>query len=101
MLLARAIGNATATVRHPSLAGAKLLLVQPLRSLTVEPVLALDRLGAGPGDLVLITSDGQFARETVRDPQSPARWSVLGMVDTLSELTCARAQLQQKDVHSA
>ncbi|MEW6250111.1 MAG: EutN/CcmL family microcompartment protein [Planctomycetota bacterium] len=82
MLLARAIGYATATVRHPSLAGAKLLLVQAQRSLTLEPVLALDRLGAGPGDLVLITSDGQFARDTLADKTSPARWSVVGIVDS-------------------
>ena len=58
MLLARVHGHATSTMKHASLRGAKLLLVQPLRSLTLEPVLALDRLGAGRGDLVIITSDG-------------------------------------------
>ncbi len=81
MLLARAIGHATSTVKHASLRGAKLLLVQPLRSLTREPVLTLDRLGAAPGDLVLISSDGLFARAMLQDDQSPARWSVVGIVD--------------------
>ena len=81
MLLARAHGHATSTMKHASLRGAKLLLVQPLRSLTLEPVLALDRLGAGRGDLVIITSDGIFAREALGDPTSPARWSVVGLVD--------------------
>jgi ethanolamine utilization protein EutN len=82
VLLARALGHATATVKHRSLAGAKLLVVQPLRSLTREPVLALDRLGAGPGDLVLISSDGRFAREALGDETSPARWAVIGILDT-------------------
>ncbi len=81
MLLARAIGHATATLKHRSLLGAKLLLVQPLQSLTREPVLALDRLGAGPGDVVVISSDGLFARAVLRDDTSPARWSVVGIID--------------------
>jgi ethanolamine utilization protein EutN len=81
VLLARVDGHATSTVKHPSLVGAKLILVQPLRSLTIEPLLALDRLGAAPGDLVLISSDGQAAREYLQDQTSPARWSVVGIVD--------------------
>jgi ethanolamine utilization protein EutN len=81
VLLARVIGRGTATVKHPSFAGTKLLLVQPLRSLTREPVLVLDRLGATAGDLVLITSDGLGAREMVGDETSPARWTVAGIVD--------------------
>jgi len=81
MLLARVCGHATSTIKHRSLTGAKLLLVQPLRSLTKEPLLALDRLGCHAGNLVMISSDGIGAREMVRDPTSPARWSVLGIVD--------------------
>ncbi len=81
MLVGRVVGHGTATVKHRSLRGAKLLLVQPLRSLTTEPVLALDRLGAAPGDRVLISSDGLGARQLVGDPTSPARWLVIGLVD--------------------
>lgn len=81
MLLARVEGQAIATVKHPSLVGARLLIAQPERSLTREPVLVLDRLGAAPGDLVLISSDGKFAREIVDDEASPARWVVIGLVD--------------------
>ena len=81
MLLARVQGHATSTVRHASFSGAKLILAQPLRSLTKEPLLALDRLGASAGDLVIITSDGMAAREYLNDQTSPARWSVVGIVD--------------------
>lgn len=85
MLLARVIGNATATIGHPSLRAQRLLLVQPLRSLTVEPVLSLDRLGAARGALVVISSDGRGARELVNDERSPVRWTVLGIVDDDAE----------------
>lgn len=81
MLLARVEGHATATIKHTSLRGARLLVVQPLRSLTREPVLAIDRLGATRGALVLITSDGQGAREYLAAPTSPVRWSIVGIVD--------------------
>ena len=81
MLLARVQGHAHSTVRHRSLTGAKLILVEPLRSLTKEPLLVLDRLGAASGDLVMITSDGKAAREYLQDETSPARWSVVGIVD--------------------
>lgn len=80
MLLARVYGHAISTVKHASLLGAKLLLVQPLRSLTLEPLLVLDRLGASSGDIVVITSDGLFARAMLADTTSPARWSVVGIV---------------------
>jgi ethanolamine utilization protein EutN len=69
-------------VKHPSLRGARLVLVQPLQSLTVEPVLALDRLNAAVGGLVLISSDGQAAREMLADQTSPARFSIIGLVDS-------------------
>lgn len=81
MLLARVEGHATATIKHPSLHGQRLVLVQPLRSLTREPVLTIDTLGAARGDLVVITSDGKGVRETLGDETSPARWSVVGIVD--------------------
>jgi len=81
LLLGRVMGRATSTVKHRSLRGTKMLLVQPVRSLTREPLLVLDRLGAGSGDLVLITSDGKSAREFVGDEASPARWTVVGIID--------------------
>ena len=49
MQLAKIIGTATATVKHPSLAGCRLLVVQPLmadrRSPDGDPQLAVDTLG--------------------------------------------------------
>lgn len=85
MLVARAIGSATATIKHPTLTGQKLLIVQPLRSMTKEPVIAVDRLGAAKGDLVMITSDGRFARVVAGEDKTPIRWTVIGIFDHAEE----------------
>lgn len=81
MLLARVEGYATATIKHASLDGWKLLVIHPLRSLTHEPLIALDPIGAAIGDLVVISSDGDSARQLVDDETSPIRWSILGIVE--------------------
>lgn len=85
MLSGRVVGMATATVKHPSMRGWKLLLVQPYapdgRTPDGDPVLAVDGLGAGIGEEVVITSDGKGTRELLRSETSPVRWSVIGIVD--------------------
>jgi ethanolamine utilization protein EutN len=85
MYLAKVMGNATATVKHPSMQGAKLLLVMALqadgRTIEGDPILVIDKLGAGRGEMVMITSDGIGAREMLGDERSPVRWSILGIPD--------------------
>jgi ethanolamine utilization protein EutN len=81
----RVVGSATATVKHPSMKGAKLLLVMALQgdghSVEGDPILVVDTLGAGWNDTVIVTSDGIGTRELMNDKTSPVRWSVLGMPD--------------------
>jgi len=84
MQLGTVIGHATATVKHPSLVGWRMLLVQPLnnrREPEADPVVAVDKLGSGPGSTVLLNSDGKGARELIGDDKSPVRWFVIGIVD--------------------
>ena len=85
MLTARVIGHATSTVKHPSMEGWKLLIVQPLltdgRTPDGDPVIAVDRLGAGREETVIISSDGLGTRDLLKSPNTPVRWSVIGIVD--------------------
>jgi ethanolamine utilization protein EutN len=85
MLSGRVIGSATATVKHPSMQGWKLLLVQPYgpdgRTPDGDPMLAVDALGAGIGEQVIISSDGRGTRELLGSENTPVRWSVIGIAD--------------------
>lgn len=85
MLQARVIGRAIATIKHPSLEGRTMLLVQPLLTDVVtpdgDPLLAVDCVGAGRGEMVVITSDGRGAREILGVEATPVRWTTIGISD--------------------
>ena len=84
MQIAIVQGRVTSTVKHKSLAGVKILICQPLgvdAKASGDPVLAVDKLGAGAGDKVVITSDGLGLRELLNSKNSPVRWWTLGIVD--------------------
>ncbi len=88
MQLGLVIGHATSTVKHRSMHGTKLLLVQPYLNDGVtpdaDPQLCIDAVGAGIGETVLITSDGKYAREFLKSDTTPVRWSVIGIKDEKS-----------------
>ena len=84
MQLGVVVGHATSTVKHPSLNGQRLLVVQmltPDEAPDGEPVLVIDHLGAGAGSKVIATTDAVQVREMVGARNSPIRWSVMGLVD--------------------
>ncbi len=77
-------GTAISTIKHRSLHGWKLLVVQPTDLAGKpdgDPLLAIDMIGAGHGTKVVISNDGRSAREMVKDNSSPVRWAVIGVVD--------------------
>ncbi len=84
MQLATVVGHAISTIKHASLQGWRLLVVQPLTANGKpdgEPILAIDHMGAKRGDQVIICNDGLGAREIVKAKNSPARWFVMGLCD--------------------
>jgi ethanolamine utilization protein EutN len=85
MQLARVLGTAIATVKHASLAGQRLLVVQPVladrRGADGDPQLAIDTVAAAAGDLVMITSDGAMLRDLLGSDVTPARWSTVALID--------------------
>jgi microcompartment protein CcmK/EutM len=86
MLLARVEGNVIATRKHPSFAGWRFVLCQPINHAgdpEGAPLAAIDGHGAGMHQRVVLSSDGSAARAMVGDPKSPARWFVLGVVDEI------------------
>jgi ethanolamine utilization protein EutN len=85
MLIARVTGLVVATMKHDSLKGSKLLIVQETdvtgRSVG-QPMVAVDAVDAGEGDLVLVTQ-GSGARQTEITLDRPVDNVIMAIVDTL------------------
>jgi ethanolamine utilization protein EutN len=84
MLLGRVVGTVVATQKHRKFEGAKLLLVQPL-NLDDSPrgtaLLAVDAVGAGVYEKVLIVQEGRAAGEAIGRKGAPVDAAVIGIVD--------------------
>lgn len=92
MLLARVEGNLTATRKHPSFEGWRLVICQPIgREGEPEgpPQVAIDAHGAGMHQRVILSSDGAATRRAVGDEKSPARWMIVAVVDEVTPGTTA------------
>ena len=84
MQLGKVIGHATSTIKHPSLSGWRLAVVQPLnnaREPEADPILAVDKFAAAGGQTVILNLDGKGARELMGDEKTPVRYFVIGLVD--------------------
>ncbi|MFN2404456.1 MAG: EutN/CcmL family microcompartment protein [Pyrinomonadaceae bacterium] len=84
MQLARVIGTVVATVKNDSLAGRKLLVVQTLdRNLesTGKPMVAVDAIGAGVGELVFWCR-GKEASFPFKREDTPTDCTIIGIVDS-------------------
>lgn len=84
MFLARIEGTVVATVKHATLKGCRFLVARRMESdgsLAEEPNVVVDWLGAVAGAIVMISTDGDIARERFGNT-TPARMVVAGIVDT-------------------
>ena len=93
MLISRVVGDLVATRKHPSHEGRKILLVQPLNldgTNRGDPLVALDAVDAGVGDLVLLVTEGFSAMTSVERPQSPIDMAVVGFIDHIDLLEGVR-----------
>jgi len=85
MRIAKVVGVAVATVKDPRLEGAKLLLVVAADAggqSAGQPFVAVDRVGAGEGELVLVV-EGSSARTAAGDANRPVDAVVVGILDSL------------------
>ena len=83
MYLARVMGTCIATVKTAGLSGRRLLVVQPL-DFNLEqsglPMVALDTVRAGVGDLVIYVTSREAAK-ALDDSFNPVDAALLGIVD--------------------
>jgi len=94
MFLARVDGTLTASRKDHRLEGVRFLIGQRLQadgSTIGEPLVFLDRMGAGRGSIVLVSSDGTIARDWL-GKGVPARLVVVGIVDRVAPQPLAEAR---------
>lgn len=86
MIIARVIGSAVSTVKCEKLRARKLLIVQEASVknalLDRAPFVAVDAVGAGEGELVLV-SVGSGGRFTEMTDQAPVDAAIVGILDSL------------------
>ncbi|MDH3304171.1 MAG: EutN/CcmL family microcompartment protein [Gammaproteobacteria bacterium] len=86
MILGRIAGSVVSTIHHPIVDGRKLLLAERLDAggrPTGGYVIAIDAIGAGFGETVLILDEGNGARQILGDANAPVRSMVVGIVDAV------------------
>jgi ethanolamine utilization protein EutN len=83
MFLARIGGTVVPAAKHETLDGCRFLVAQRLESdgsFGAEPLVLIDWIGAGDGSTVLVSTDGDIARERYGST-TPARMVVVGILD--------------------
>lgn len=84
MKLARVLAPVVATVKHPTLEGLRVLAVQELDAdgtPTDHEFVAVDRVQAGEGDVVLVMQEGNGVRQLFGVQKFPVRSIIVGIVD--------------------
>lgn len=85
MFLGIVRGNITSTINHRFYDGKKLLLVDRCDETwkpTGKYIVAVDSVGAGLGERVLVLDEGTGARQVVGAPEAPVRSVIVGIVDS-------------------
>ena len=87
MQIGRVIGTVVSTQKHRKFEGAKLLLVQPL-NIDDTPrgaaLLAVDGVGAGVNEKVLVVLEGRAAGEALRKKAAPVDAAIVGIIDAVT-----------------
>ncbi len=86
MILARVTGRITSTIHHPDMEGRCLLVLDklgPAGRPTGGYLIAVDSVGAGAGETVLVLDEGNGARQILGGSDLPVRSVVVGIVDHL------------------
>ena len=92
MQICRVVGTVVATQKNRKLEGAKLLLVQPL-TLDDQPrgvaLLAIDSVGAGIGERVLVVIEGKAAGDALGRRGAPVDAAIVGIIDRVDDTLLA------------
>jgi ethanolamine utilization protein EutN len=84
MILGRVIGEIHGTIKHEFYANRRLLVIEktsPSGEATGDYLIAVDSVGAGADEKVLVLDEGNGARQVLDSPDGPVRSVVVGIID--------------------
>ena len=87
MKLARVAGHVVSTVSNPVFDGRKLLVCDLLDEREREvgdSLIAVDQVGAGVGEVVLVLDEGNGARQVLGQENGAVRAVIVGIVDSIA-----------------
>jgi ethanolamine utilization protein EutN len=85
--IGRVVGTVVSTINAPAFDGRTLLLcdlLDPSGAAAGGYIIAVDTVGAGAGQTVLILDEGTSARQVLDAPGAPIRTLVVGIVDEVT-----------------
>ena len=87
MIVGRVAGTITSTINHPFYDARKLMVVErtaPDGAALPDYLIAVDTVGAGVGERVLVLDEGNGARQVFGSPDAPVRSVIVGIIDAVT-----------------
>lgn len=81
MTIGRVIGHIYSTIGHSFYTARKLLIVEKDSGSGGDYIIAVDSVGAGVGERVLVLDEGNGARQVLESSDGPVRSVIVGIVD--------------------
>ncbi len=87
MFLCEVVGSIVSTIKHDCYQGKKIMLVRPIspdKKMQNGTMVAVDTVGAGKGEIVLVAAEGRSASEILKfESRMPMRSVIVGIVDKI------------------
>jgi microcompartment protein CcmK/EutM len=87
MIVGKVAGSIYATIQHPYFDGKKLLIVDKVAPPGIPSdgyLIAVDTVGAGVGEYVLVIDEGNSARQIIGSTTAPLRSIIVGIIDEIA-----------------
>jgi len=85
MIIGKVIGTVVSTRKNQNLTGSKLMIVEAMADMACQRLVAVDNVGAGVGELVLVAT-GSAARVGTGNENAPVDALIVGIVDSAEQI---------------
>ena len=85
MIIGKVIGTVVSTRKNTNLTGSKFMIVEPMDGMADQRLVAVDNVGAGVGELVLVAT-GSAARVGAGNEHAPVDALIVGIIDSAEQI---------------